>query len=132
MTTRPYVGRCCVILLRDSVERNVPVEATDLVPQVPERINSPVCLASIRQLQATYAKIKRQLLEERPENEQRQSADQDMLAGKHMASNGIDSSQSIMGTNESSPTGNTVSGDSDDLPANSHQPTTQQLSGGAT
>jgi hypothetical protein len=60
------------------------------------RINTPVCLASIRQLQATYAKIKRQLSEERAEDEQGQSADQDRLADEHIASDGIGSSGSTM------------------------------------
>ena len=56
------------MLLRDSVERWVPLAATDLSSHIPERTVIPLCLASVRQLLATYAQIAQQLAEE-PDDE---------------------------------------------------------------
>ena len=50
ITQRPYIGRCCVVWLHPQVERNVPVDATDLEFDPNQLSPVPLSIASIRKL----------------------------------------------------------------------------------
>ena len=56
---KPYLGRCCVVWIRPTVERHVPVSATDLEFDPNELSPIPLSTASVRQLLHVFAQVSR-------------------------------------------------------------------------
>jgi hypothetical protein len=59
ITQKPYLGRCCVVWIRQHVERHVPVSATDLEFDPNELSPIPLSVASIRQLLHVFDQVTR-------------------------------------------------------------------------
>jgi len=58
---KQYLGRCCVVLDRDPIERYIPLTATDLSPVPLKTYSLFLNLDSVRQLLATYERIMLQI-----------------------------------------------------------------------
>src|SRR5258707_14100223 len=57
ITTKQYLGRCCVVWLRPSVERHIPVTATDLEFDPNTLSPLPLCLAARQDLLRVFAQV---------------------------------------------------------------------------
>lgn len=59
ITQKPYIGRCCVVWIRPTVERHVPVSATDLEFDPNDLSPIPLSVASVRQLLHVFDRVSR-------------------------------------------------------------------------
>jgi hypothetical protein len=57
IANKQYLGRCCVVLLREGVDLFVPLAATDRSPEPLALYPLPLDLISVRQLLVTYGRI---------------------------------------------------------------------------
>jgi hypothetical protein len=79
----PRIGPCCIVRYLDSLERSIPLRATDRSPDPVEISSSSVNLASVRQLLQKYAQLMSQLAEDKEDG----NSDRDNLcAGKGKSS----------------------------------------------
>ena len=77
----PRTGSCCIVRYLDSLERSIPLRATDRSPEPIEIPRSSMNLASVRQLLQKYKQLMSQLAEDKEDG----NNDQDTLctgAGK--------------------------------------------------
>ena len=61
----PHTGSCCIVRYLDSLERSIPLRATDRFPQPIEIPKSSINLASVRQLLQKYEQVMSQLAEDK-------------------------------------------------------------------
>jgi hypothetical protein len=71
----PRTGPCCIVRYLDSLERSIPLRATDRSPDPVEIPSSSVNLASVRQLLQKYEQLMSQLAEDKEDG----NSDQDTL-----------------------------------------------------
>jgi len=64
LTNARNLIQCCVVRLTPSVERLIPITATDLVPAPPVVFPSPVDLSSLQRLITTFRSIQAAIAEE--------------------------------------------------------------------
>ncbi len=58
---RSYLGHCCVLWQEDGCERHIPVEATDLSPEILTFYPLPIDISSVERLLSAYARLIAQL-----------------------------------------------------------------------
>ena len=87
ITNMPRTGSCCIVRYLDSLERSIPLRATDRSPEPIEIPRSSINLASVRQLLQKYEQLMSQLAEDKEDGNNDQGT---LCTGAGKPSRGIE------------------------------------------